>query len=99
MESNSRLNLQHVRVATHSADESGCLVFTEDRLVAVIVHLADAMHAELIGSWFLEAGFGPCAVSVPPTFETFDAAQAWIEAQLDADAAVPTSRSVSGGWR
>ncbi len=81
------LLLQPVRVATGSADEDGRLVLADGRLVAVLVQLADEIHAGQVGSWHLEAGFGPCAAEVPsPTFESLDAARAWVERQLAAEA-------------
>ena len=76
--------LQPTRVATGSADEEGQLVLADGRLVAVLVRLADATHAGLVGSWFLEAGFGPCAASKAPTFASLEAAAGWVERQLAA---------------
>ena len=86
------LLLQPMRVATGGADEDGRLVLANGRLVAVLVRLADEVHAGRVGSWFLEAGFGPCAAEVPsPTFESLDAAQAWVERQLAAAACPPSA--------
>jgi len=72
------LLLEPTRVATSSADEDGRLVFANGRLVL----LADEVHAGRVGSWYLEAGFGPCANEVPPTFATINAALAWVQRQL-----------------
>jgi hypothetical protein len=74
--------LRPVRVAT-GPDEDGILVFSEDRLVAVLVQLSDA-HTELgvTGHWFLETGYGPLNTRDDPVFPDLDAAQAWIRQRL-----------------
>ena len=75
------LRLQPVHVAT-GADEDGHLVFAADRLVAVLVRLS-ALHDEMAGQWFLEAGFGRVDGGPShPTFADLDAAQTWIEQRL-----------------
>ena len=76
------LTLWPVRVATGSDDEEGRLVLADGRLVAVLVHLAGQEHKELRGGWFLEAGFGCCAVPAPDVFRTLEDAEAWIGDQL-----------------
>jgi hypothetical protein len=50
------LSLQQVRVAT-AHDEDGYLVFYDERLVALLIHLSD-QHEIAPGEWFYEAGFG-----------------------------------------
>ena len=74
----SDLMLQPMPLFTGSADEDGRLVTIGGRLIAVLVRLQDPMHADLVGRWYLEAGFGPCAEATAPTFATLDAAQDWI---------------------
>ena len=57
------------------------------RLVAVLVRIADAgveKDREGLSNWHMEAGFGRCAVSVPPSFDTLADAVAWIRAQWSA---------------
>ncbi|HEX2054777.1 MAG TPA: hypothetical protein VHJ78_13770 [Actinomycetota bacterium] len=76
------LTYRPVRVATGSDDEDGRLVLADGRLVAVLVHLAGEEHKELRGGWFLEAGFGCCAVPAPGVFPTIEDAEAWIGEQL-----------------
>lgn len=76
------LTYRPVRVATGSDDEDGRLVLADGRLVAVLVHLAGEEHEELRGGWFLEAGFGSCAVPAPDVFPTIEDAEAWIGEQL-----------------
>jgi len=76
------LLLRPLPVHTGSGDEDGQLVLANGRLVAVLVRLADAAHAGLLGAWFLEVGFGPCAQTAPPVFNDLDAAQDWIRQQL-----------------
>lgn len=74
------LTVAPVQVATDTADEEGRLVFAGDRLVAVLVRLAEGHEAE--GEWFLEHGFGKLDVPVSPTFPDLPAAQAWVSARL-----------------
>lgn len=69
---------------TGSGDQDGQLVLANGQLVAVLVRLDDKSHAGLVGAWFLEAGFGPCAHVAAPIFEDIDAAQDWIRQQLEA---------------
>ena len=73
------LRFQPTRVATGSMDEEGLLVLADERLVAVLVRLSGEEHGELIGAWFLEAGFGQCASIQPPTFTTLEEAETWLE--------------------
>lgn len=76
------LHVRPMRVGTGSADEEGRLVLADGRLVAVLVRLEDAAHSGLVGSWYLEAGFGACADARPPVFDTLDAARAWVRRRL-----------------
>ncbi len=77
------LSLRPVPVHTGSGDEDGQLVLANGRLVAVLVRLGDAAHAGLLGAWFLEAGFGPCAQATAPVFCDLDAARNWIRQQFE----------------
>jgi hypothetical protein len=70
------LVMQPVRVAT-GADEEGCLVFSDDRLVAVLVLLSDENEIAP-GHWYYEAGFGALDGPEHPTFATLDEAQEYI---------------------
>lgn len=78
-----------ILVDTASLDEKGCLVLAGNRLVAVLVRVArmdvEQDRKEPSG-WHMEAGFGPCAVPVPPLFDTLaDAvAVAWMRTRLSA---------------
>ncbi|WP_211257556.1 hypothetical protein [Muricoccus aerilatus] len=74
------LALAPVRVGTGTEDEEGRLVFAGDRLVAVLVRLAEGHEAE--GHWFLEHGFGRLDVPLPPTFSDLQAAEQWIATKL-----------------
>ena len=73
--------LQPVRVDTGSADQQGCLVFVDDRLVAVLVRLSE-QHDDKAGRWFLEHGFGRLDGPAHPTFDDIGTAQAWIAGRL-----------------
>jgi hypothetical protein len=70
------LTMTPVRVAT-GADEEGCLVFSDDRLVAVLVRLSD-QHEIAPGQWFYEAGFGPLDGPDHPTFGSLEEASSYI---------------------
>lgn len=77
------LLLHPMPVHTGSGDQDGQLVLANGGLVAVLVRLDDMSHAGLIGAWFLEAGFGPCAHVVAPIFSDLDMAQSWIRQQFE----------------
>ncbi|MBY0296264.1 MAG: hypothetical protein K2X71_09540 [Methylobacterium sp.] len=71
---------QNVLVDTGGVDEQGCLLFVDERLVAVLVRLErdDELKPELWGRWFVEAGFGPCQqANSAMTFASTDEAIAW----------------------
>jgi hypothetical protein len=70
-----KLEFQPVRVATRSEDQEGVLAFANGQLVAVLVRLSE-LHADLAGSWFLEAGFGTRETHL--TFRDLDAAEEWL---------------------
>jgi hypothetical protein len=74
------LTLQPVRVGT-DYDEDGCLVFADDRLVAVLVRLAEH-HGKLTGQWYYENGYGRLDGPEHPTFQDIDAAQEYITSRL-----------------
>ena len=75
------LILQPIRVAT-GFDEEGMMVLDEEqRLVAVLVRLADENEVAP-GQWYLEAGFGRSDGSSHPTFADLEMAQEWIAQRL-----------------
>jgi len=80
----AELILEPVPVNTGSRDEEGRLVLVNGCLVAVLVRLADGVHAEQTGAWFLEAGFGPCACAQFPVFDSLEVARDWVKRQLGA---------------
>jgi len=77
------LHFHPVPVHTASGDEDGQLALVDGRLVAVLVRLGDEAHEEMVGTWFLEAGFGPCARVAAPMFKSLDAVRSWIECQIE----------------
>lgn len=83
-----RLTVQPVRIASSSEDESGVLVFIEGRLAAVLSLLEASYHREAQGRWFLEAGFGRCAVSPPAPHARLRDALRWIADQMNLGATV-----------
>ena len=64
---------------TASRDSEGCMIFRDERLVAVVVRIEpdDDLDPALWGQWNLEAGFGPCRVAAGAVFPSCDAAKAW----------------------
>ena len=74
------LTLQPIRVAT-DFDEEGMMVLDRQRLVAVLVRLADDNEVAP-GHWYLEAGFGRIDGTSHPTFSNLDMAQEWIARRL-----------------
>ncbi len=73
--------LQPIRVAT-GFDEEGMMVLDEkQRLVAVLVRLADENEVAP-GQWYLEAGFGRLDGGSHPLFSNLDMAQDWIGQSL-----------------
>lgn len=69
---------QPVHVDTGSDDEEGQLVFANGRLVAVLVRLNSSVHGADRGSWFCEAGFGPCDPPAKQPFATPEEAIDWV---------------------
>jgi hypothetical protein len=68
------LTLRPVRVGT-DYDEDGCLVFADDRLVAVLVRLSEH-HGDY------ENGYGRLDGPDHPNFPNLDAAQTYITSRL-----------------
>jgi hypothetical protein len=70
---------REVSVLASHDDRHARLAFVDDMLAAVIVRLDDEAHGDLVGTWFLEAGFGCCAdAMLRRPFATLDAARVWI---------------------
>jgi hypothetical protein len=75
------LTLQPIRVAT-GFDEDGMMILDEEqRLVAVLVRLADDNEVAP-AQWYLEAGFGQIDGVNHPTFADLEAAEEWITQRL-----------------
>lgn len=77
-----RIEFTPVAVATDSADREGYLMLADDELVGVIVKLAGREHGKLQGAFYLEAGFGRCAVMPSETFASLENAGAWARSRL-----------------
>src|SRR5215213_9100017 len=80
------LTEQPVQVAVGCDDEEGCLIFADDRLVAVLVRLS-RLHEELAGRWYLEVGLGQLEGPSKPTFRDLGTAKEWITRRLTDTAA------------
>ena len=76
-----KLGFQPVTVDTNALDEEGCLVFANDRLVAVLVRLSEE-HGKKAGRWFLEHGFGKLDGPAHPDFTDLDKARDWVAQRL-----------------
>jgi hypothetical protein len=69
-----KLGFQPVTVDTYAPDDEGCLVYADNRLVAMLVRLSD-LHGRKAGRWYLEHGFGQLDGRTHPTFTDLDEAQ------------------------
>ena len=70
------IGFQPISIATTTADNEGRLVLVNGALAAVLIRLADEIHApELRGSWFVEVAFGHLSdLSGNATFATLEEA-------------------------
>ena len=75
------LTLQPVQFANRHDDE-GRLVFSDGRLLALLVKLSK-MHGAEAGSWFLEFGFEELDHPPQSVFPDLDAALHWMLARLE----------------
>lgn len=60
------------------------LLLLDDELIAILVELSDAIHADARGRWALESTFGLFTDHAPETFANVEQAWDWV------------NRSVSG---
>jgi hypothetical protein len=75
---------QQVRIATDSSDEEAFLLFSDGRLAAIIVRLAEPSHGNMKGRWFLECGFGDWYTApFPEPFADADAAERWLMKRIE----------------
>ena len=77
------ITLQPIPVLTGSQDQEGRLVLADGQLVAVLVRLADEVHGDKRGGWFLEAGFGHCDGPQHPVFASLDEAEIWVRRRIE----------------
>ena len=81
-----------MEILTDSEDHEGCLVLTDGRLAAVLVHLTDPVYdPELLGAWYLEAGFGVLEMR----HDVFASLEEAVEA-IGADLAMPLGKPPPG---
>jgi len=78
----ARLKVVHAPIATGGIPDEGRLVYADDALVAVLVRLDADLAAQMCGSWYLEAAFGPVDDFHHPVFETVEDCLAWIQRRL-----------------
>ena len=72
-----KFGFQPVTVDTNAPDEEGCLVFADNRLVAVLVRLSNE-HGRKAGCWYLEHGFSKLDGLAHPIFTDLNEAQDWV---------------------
>ncbi len=80
-----QITFQPMRVLIDGFDSDGRLILADDQLTAVIVLLEAEHHTPgTTGKWYLEAGFGKCAVPLAnaPLWDTLDDAAAWVQERL-----------------
>lgn len=80
----TELRVHAAKILMSCDDESGCLVFVDHRLAAVIVRLDGQFHGPDRGRWNLEAGFGPCDARSCAPFDTLAQAIAWVADRVGA---------------
>ena len=78
----SALVVSRTRVAVDDSDAAGLLVSHDGALVAVLVCLDDEIYGANKGRWYLEAGFGRCAVA-PIIFDDSEAMIRWVAGRLN----------------
>jgi|EndMetStandDraft_6_1072998.scaffolds.fasta_scaffold1107710_1 hypothetical protein len=77
----SKFRLQTAQIAGYPSSE-GELVFADDQLVAVLVHLSED-YGDEAGVWYIEAAFGPAlAEPLNPTFASVEEAVQWIDERI-----------------
>ncbi len=64
--------------------EEGLLIFADNQLMAVVIHLQQVVSEQFRGLWHLEAGFGPCAITEASrlAFPSPREAQLWVREQV-----------------
>ncbi len=76
-----KLGIQLVTVDTNTPDEDGCLVFADNRPVAVLVRLSKE-HGRKAGRRYLEHGFGKLDGPAHPIFTDLDEARNWVAQRI-----------------
>ena len=77
------ITLQPIPVMTGSQDQEGRLVLADGQLVAVLVRLADGVHGDKRGGWFLETGYGRRNGPAHPVFASLDEAEIWVRRRVE----------------
>lgn len=72
------VQIQPVSVRTSLGVEKGNIVYVDESLVAVVVHLEDDLYEDMRGGWYIEACLIPLAPD-PPIFSTAEEAANWID--------------------
>jgi hypothetical protein len=83
------IHLREVLVETGSNDREGRLVFSDNRLVGLLVQLSPD-HGSAAGHWFLEARFG--ILNGDKTFADLEEAAHWIGTRTKGSPTMPTTR-------
>jgi hypothetical protein len=72
---------QPVRLDVRSGDDTGVLVLRDGALFAVAAQLGN-LHADDVGSWFVEAVFDPSFSAPREPFPTLEALESWLQERL-----------------
>ena len=70
-----------VRLDVRSGDDAGMLVLRDGALFAVAAQLGD-LHADDVGSWFVEAVFDPGISAPREPFRSLEALEGWLKERL-----------------
>lgn len=74
----SRISIYRLKLRTGSDDEQALLLLADNKLVAILVELADECHGDERGKWMVEKIFGLGDARVPDVFDSAEAAAAWV---------------------
>ena len=85
----SRYALEPARIAVETGDEAGVIVRVDGCVVAILIRLDSSFYAQDRGRWYVEAGFGRCAGTLPATFERLSEGLLWIAERRGDEAEVP----------
>lgn len=78
----SQTCVYRLRVRTDTDDKSTLLLLADNKLVAILVKLADECHGDERGKWMIEKTFGLGLIRVPDTFASAAEGAAWVSEHI-----------------